>query len=901
MSDPTRLRDLFDQAADLPPADRPAFLDAACGDDAGLRAEVESLLRALDTAADLAAAPPPPADAMPESVGPYRLLSKLGQGGMGTVYKAEQRTPVRRTVAVKVIRPGLDSAEVVARFEAERQALAMMSHPGIARVLDAGSDDRGRPYFVMEYVPGVPITAYADRERLSVADRLDLFAQACDAVAHAHAKAILHRDVKAGNVLAYTADGGRAAVKVIDFGIAKALSGDRLTDRTYDTRPGVPIGTYESMAPEQADGSPDVDARADVYGLGVLLYELLSGAKPLDRQMLAGAADAEVRRVIRDVDPPRPSTRLSSLDPAAGSTVAGNRRLLPAALVGQLRSDLELIPMMCLRKERDRRYASPLLLAADCRAYLAGLPLLAGPDTRRYRLGKLARRNKGLLAAAAAVALALVLGMVGTTAGLVRASHQRAEADRQRRSADAQRQRAEARFADVRSLARDLMFKVDDALINVAGATRGRRILADTARHYLDAVRTDAAADAALDGGAFQSELADSYEKVGQILANPYLPNVGDSAGAIAMYGQAVTIRRALAAAAPHDAGAALNLATTYSQLADLESVTTAKRDALAHYTRSAQMLQAVAHANPDRVLARTDLGVAEEKVGDMQAATGDAAAALATYADALALRKQLVLDDPHSRPARRAVAVTDEKIGDLLLQTGRPADADRSYDRFVEAAQALAAEDPTDVQAERDLWIAQTSKGNVALVTNRLGEARGWFTRAQTVCRALHRADADNARAAIDLANCQAMVGQLQASDGQTAAAMASLADALSLFTRAAAQSPTDVRMRQSVAGTHFQIAQVIGRTADDEAVPPADRLAAARRAAEEALAAARGFHSLRDDHQLTGTDATLPDDADALARQYAGRAVELQRAATTRPATTGAVAPPAGGPVGR
>ena len=251
-----------------------------------------------------------------DQVGPYVLLETLGSGGMGTIYKAEQRQPVRRTVAVKLIKPGFDTAEVIARFESERQVLARMQHPNIAKVLDAGSTDIGRPYFVMEYVPGVPITEFADANKLSIRDRLKLFLQVCDAISHAHSKAIIHRDIKPGNVLAYISD-KKPIVKVIDFGIAKALTGERLGNQTFNTAHGMVVGTYEAMSPEQAEGSPDVDTRSDVYSLGVLLYELLTGLKPFDSDALSKASEVEARRIIREQEPVRPSTRITSMKDAA--------------------------------------------------------------------------------------------------------------------------------------------------------------------------------------------------------------------------------------------------------------------------------------------------------------------------------------------------------------------------------------------------------------------------------------------------------------------------------------------------------------------------------------------------------------------------------------------------------
>ncbi|MBC8108354.1 MAG: serine/threonine protein kinase [Anaerolineae bacterium] len=345
-----------------------------------------------------------------EQIGAYRILELLGEGGMGEVYKAERRQPMRQTVAIKIIRLGFASKEVVARFESERQALARMDHQNVARVLDAGISDDGRPYFVMEYVPGLPITQFCDDNKLSIKERLLLFTQACDAITHAHTKAVIHRDVKSGNVLAYLHD-GKPTVKVIDFGIAKALTGDRLTDVTFNTDQGRIIGTYDSMSPEQADGSPDIDTRTDVYSLGVLLYELLTGMRPFDHGTLAQAADQEIKRIIREVEPPRPSNRLTTLGDAA-TKFANVRQSRVDSLARELRSELEWIPLKAMRKERERRYTSPQQLAEDVHSYLAGRPLLAAPESRLYRLRKFVKRRRAPLATAAVFLLLAAIGTI---------------------------------------------------------------------------------------------------------------------------------------------------------------------------------------------------------------------------------------------------------------------------------------------------------------------------------------------------------------------------------------------------------------------------------------------------------------------------------------------------------
>ena len=424
MTDPqhARLRELFDLAFELPKTARTAFLRTKCGGDDALQQRLQVMLAAADDDQFLANAtavtPPitPAGDAVPtigegpgSRIGPYTLLEQLGEGGFGVVFLAEQHQPVARKVALKIIKLGMDTKQVVARFEQERQALALMDHAHIARVLDAGATTTGRPYFVMDLVQGSPIVDYCDQHELSIADRLEIFAQVCAAVQHAHGKGIIHRDLKPSNVLVTTQD-GRAMAKVIDFGIAKA-TGQGPTDRTLLTEHHQVIGTLQYMSPEQAAGSLDIDTRTDVYSLGILLYELLTGSTPFDKKTLHDAMLGEIQRMIRDVDPPRPSTRLhESRDTLA--RIAAHRRIEPTRLVPMLRGELDWIVMKALEKDRARRYDTANGLALDIRRYLAGDAVAAAPPSAGYRVRKLVRRHRALFAAAAAVTLALLLGIV---------------------------------------------------------------------------------------------------------------------------------------------------------------------------------------------------------------------------------------------------------------------------------------------------------------------------------------------------------------------------------------------------------------------------------------------------------------------------------------------------------
>jgi eukaryotic-like serine/threonine-protein kinase len=412
------------------PEAQAAYLDRVGGDDPDLRVRLEALLRAHQDAGEFLGGKtstyqpqviddaPAPRDRPGTVIGPYKLLQQIGEGGMGAVFLAEQSQPVRRLVALKIIKPGMDSQQVIARFEAERQALALMDHPNIARVLDAGTTASGRPYFVMELVKGAPITKYCDERRLTPQQRLELFLPVCQAVQHAHQKGIIHRDLKPSNVLVAEYD-DRPAAKVIDFGIAKAV-GEKLTERTMFTGLGQVVGTLEYMSPEQAKfNALDVDTRSDVYSLGVLLYELLTGTTPFERKRLRQTAFDEILRVIREEEPPKPSTRLSATDEL--SSVAANRGLEPNKLRGLLRGELDWIVMKALEKDRGRRYDSANGLAHDLQRYLADEPVLAGPPSTTYRFRKFLRRNRGPVLAGLVLLMALVGGIVGTTVGLVRA------------------------------------------------------------------------------------------------------------------------------------------------------------------------------------------------------------------------------------------------------------------------------------------------------------------------------------------------------------------------------------------------------------------------------------------------------------------------------------------------
>ena len=691
---------MFAAALQQPAEARAAFLESACAGDAALRQQVEALLREQDRLGSFLEAGPGAAvaptidqaatESLGEKIGHYKLLQQLGEGGMGTVYLAEQTEPVQRRVALKIIKAGMDTRQVIARFEAERQALALMDHPNIAKVLDVGATASGRPFFVMELVKGVPITQYCDQQHLPLRDRLELFVPVCQAIQHAHQKGIIHRDLKPSNVLVALYD-GKPIPKVIDFGVAKATN-QRLTEKTMFTEIGSIIGTLEYMAPEQAElNNLDIDTRADIYSLGVMLYELLTGSPPFSARQLRSKAFDEMLRVIREEEPPRPSTKISSSDllPA----IAANRRLEPKRLTRLVRGELDWIVMKALEKDRRRRYETASGLALDVQRHLTGEPVHAAPASAVYRLQKFIRQNKGRVLAASLVFAALVAGFAGTTWGLFRANAQRlkAEASATRATQAAAQEREAKQQAETNlALARDSVEKylsdvTEDPDLKNADFFNLRKKLLESALPFYQKITLQKSDDPALE---VRRGLA--FARLGHVHGE-----LGESEAAINDFAAAREIFTRLVERQPQNPAYRHELAKMHANVGNALRGQGKHREAEAAYGKAQEIAAGVVAEFPNVKESRHDLSLILNSLGLVREELGDGDGAETAYRRGLASLEQLAAEFPLDVEIPDSQAVIQSNLGTLLHKRGQLEKAVAAYRRAAEIEERLSAEYP--------------------------------------------------------------------------------------------------------------------------------------------------------------------------------------------------------------
>jgi serine/threonine protein kinase len=724
------------------------------------------------------------------SIGRYRILERIGEGGMGAVYRAEQRSPFERIVALKLIRPGWDTPEIIRRFESERQALAWMDHPNIAKVLDAGADPvSGRPYFVMEYVPGLPITKFCDEHRLTNRQRLELFVQVCEAVAHAHQKMMVHRDIKPSNVLVRAEESGRAdfgelsrastgVVKVIDFGVAKALvpsSAERAA--TLLTEVGQIVGTLDYMSPEQArsggSAGDDIDTRSDIYSMGVLLYELLTGALPFDPQKLRSGGLSGTERMICDVEPPPPSTRFFELGEQTVQ-IAQRRQTQPHELQRELKTELEWIPLKAMRKERSQRYATAAEFAEDVRNYLGGRPLRAAPESRLYRARKFLWRNRIAVAVCALIALLLIGGIAGTTW--------------QARRARQQQRLAEERFDDIRNLASDLIFDIHSDVVKLPGSQPAVDKLLKVAIEYLQKLRAESSNN-------FQivRDAAFGYAKLGDIQGNQYGNNKGDMNAALASYQKSFELAQRALTMRPNDADALRALGGAETKLADLAFFRADYQTALQRYSAALQHMQQSSAQRPGELSSRARVIAAAHRVATVKEATRNTAEALKEYDGIVDQARQLVRDFPDEREPLELLANAQQWSYELRLRAG---DLDAALAGTAEAValrEKVAAADPENVEAQVNVAVALQMLARCQDFRGKLQEAMTTQKRSTELVGRLVQKDPANARVRSLSGNAQLRFAELAAKSDHLDDAALSYDAAVKTFRDALKDNPSD------------------------------------------------------------------------------------------------------------
>ncbi len=835
--------ELFYAALAKPTAERAAFLGQACSGNAQLRASVEALLAAHEapgsflnppdanlSADNLAATLDSGAtgehrsssiaawdshrpqtvtadyrrDAVAGAIigGRYTLQEKIGEGGMGEVWAAKQTEPVKRKVALKLIKTGMDSRAVLQRFEQERQALALMDHPNIAKVLDGGMTPTGQPYFVMELVNGLPLSRFCDELKLPLKARLELFVPICQAVQHAHQKGIVHRDLKPANILVTMID-GRPLPKVIDFGVAKATSG-KLTEETMSTGFGAVVGTLEYMSPEQAGfSSEDIDTRSDIYSLGVILYELLTGLRPVDSIRLRKAALTEMIRIIREEEPSKPSTRLST-DESLPS-LAAVRQIEPKKLTALLRGELDWVVMKCLEKQRDRRYETANGLARDIQRYLADEAVEARPPSRGYRLQKFVRRHKGQVIGATLVGLALIVGFIGTSIGIVQARRANAALARKNAELADEQDKVQSRFELAQQAIATFHTGVsEDILLKNAQFDELRiKLLNEAAKFYGDLEKL-------LEGNDDPKSkrlLAAGFFQLGGLTTS-----IGDQPAALAVHRKALALRRELAALPGSDLDSQLDVANSLREVGRMLDSTGELAEAIRAWEEQREIALALEPRSPDGSALEL-AGWASRQLGNLATEKfGQPAEAQANFDKALAAYQKLAEKYPDNRQYLSGLAQTHLTIANQLHETGQFVESLAAHERALAIRQKLAGSDPS-IKNQTDLaW----SLINIADVKQRLGRfAEGLVScqKALEIRQKLVDAQPAVLQLQSDLAVSHYFQATLLGKSGQTDEAVEAYGKALAIQQSLADANPTVSDFQRRLATTLGRLGVVLSK----------------------------------------------------------------------------------------
>jgi serine/threonine protein kinase len=776
-----KLEEIFQTAIALPSQDRRAFLSRACEGDDALRREAESLIAHAD-GSDLGA---PVRDVagriaaeqagryLGRRIGPYRVTSVIGSGGMGVVYAAvRDDQQYSKQVAIKLVKRGMDTDFVLGRFRTERQILATLEHPQIARLIDGGATEDGQPYLVMEHVDGLPITQYCENNRLSLVERLDLFRSVCEAVQYAHRNLVVHRDIKPGNILVTK----ERLPKLLDFGVAKLLAPAPPSEQGTLTSLGVQMLTPDYASPEQVRGER-VTTATDVYSLGAVLYELLTGVRP---HRLNDYTPEEIEEAICRAEVERPSM-----------AVLRNERL-PEKIRRQaargLTGDLDNIVLMALRKEAERRYASVEQLSEDLRQYFRGRPVSARPDTLAYRAGKFVRRYKLAVAAGVVAAASLVAGSAATFW---------------------QARRAEQRFQQVRKLANVFLFDLHDRLQNLAGATEVRQFVVRTGLEYLASLEREAGGDRAL-----MRELALAYQKVGDVQGYPLASNLGDRSGAMDSYQKTIRILEGIDPRS-RDSRVQLDRAEAYRKLAEVQIARGDLRAALATFRKAQSIVQAVLESDAANQPAMTLLGILQNSVGRALSTTFDIPALAREAAEAVAFNEKLAAANP-SDPRLLGVLATSYRLtGTALQRAGRHQDALGYFLKNVDIRERRAAMEPSNVGLRRQLMLAHSFVGDLLIdpmmTPPEPSRALDSFRKMLAIAEAFAKQDAADRRLQIDVANSLQRVGAALALTARHEEALDYLRTALKMTEALSAAAPDNFVLGFNAVFLHERVAYVL------------------------------------------------------------------------------------------